>query len=54
MNIDVDQILDIYNRIVTVNDRVWLTEYDELFLIRSVWRLLTIIIQRYLSVSKNR
>lgn len=54
MNVDIDLILDIYTRIVTANDRIWLSDYDELFLIRSVKRLLTLIIQKYLSVSKNR
>lgn len=54
MSVDIDQILDIYSHIVTANDRVWMADYDELFLIRSARLLLVSIMQRYLSQSKNK
>lgn len=54
INVDVDLMLDIYTRIVTANDRIWLSEHDELYLIRSVKKLLNLIIQKHLSVSKNK
>jgi hypothetical protein len=54
MNADIDLVLDIYTHVVTANDRVWLADHDELFLIRSVKRLLSLIILKYLPISKNR
>lgn len=54
INVDVDLMLDIYTKIVTANDRIWLSGHDELFLIRSVKKALNLIIQKHLSLSKNR
>lgn len=54
MSFDLDQILDIYTHIVTANDRIWMADYDELYLIRSIKSLLVSIINRHLTQSKNR
>ncbi|CAG9806092.1 unnamed protein product [Chironomus riparius] len=54
INADVDLMLDIYTKIVTANDRIWLSGHDELYLIRSVKKALSLIIQKHLSLSKNR
>jgi len=54
MNLEVDQILDSYVKIVTSNDRVWLTGQDELYLMRSVNQLLRLILQNNFLSTKNR
>ena len=54
INADVDLMLDIYTKIVTANDRIWLSGHDELYLIRSVKKALSLIIQKHLTLSKNR
>lgn len=54
MSLDIDQILDSYVKIVTSNDRVWLTGQDELYLMRSVKQLLRLILQNNFASSKNR
>lgn len=54
MNLDADLILDSYIKIVAKNDRLWLTDHDELFLMRSVKRLLNLILQNNFENSRNR
>jgi nuclear pore complex protein Nup155 len=54
MNLEVDLILDSYVKTVTSNDRIWHSERDELYLMRSVNRLLHLIIQNSFSNTKNR
>jgi nuclear pore complex protein Nup155 len=54
MNLDADLILDSYLKIVAKNDRLWLTDYDELFLMRSVKRVLNLILQNNFENSRNR
>ena len=54
MNLDVDQILDSYVKIVTSNDRVWLSGSNELYLMESVKQLLYLIIQNNFASIKNR
>lgn len=54
MNFDVDHVLDIYSHIVTANDRIWMSSNDELYLMRSVKRVLVLLIQNNLSTVKNR
>lgn len=54
MNLDVDLILDNYVKIITANDRVWLSGQDELFLMRSVKRVLGLIMQNNFGSTKNR
>lgn len=54
MNFDVDLILDSYTKIVTSNERVWMTGNDELFLVRSVKRMLRLVIQNNFAFTKNR
>ncbi|XP_055641373.1 nuclear pore complex protein Nup154 isoform X2 [Toxorhynchites rutilus septentrionalis] len=43
MNLDVDALLNIYSRLISMNERVWVTEDDELYLVRSTAKLLSII-----------
>ncbi|XP_055597782.1 nuclear pore complex protein Nup154 [Uranotaenia lowii] len=43
MNLDVDSLLNIYSRLVSMNERVWVTEEDELYLVRSTAQLLSIV-----------
>ncbi|XP_058056850.1 nuclear pore complex protein Nup154 [Anopheles bellator] len=44
MNLDVDDLLNIYSRLVSMNERIWVTEDDELYLIRSTAALLALIV----------
>ncbi|KAL9706816.1 hypothetical protein quinque_010334 [Culex quinquefasciatus] len=43
MNLDVDALLNIYSRLISMNERVWVTEEDELYLVRSTSKLLLIV-----------
>jgi nuclear pore complex protein Nup155 len=54
MNIEVDLILDSYVKVITANDRIWLSGQDELFLMRSVKRLLGLIMHNNFASTKNR
>lgn len=54
MNLEIDLILDSYVKIVTSNDRVWLSGQDELYLMRSVKHLLRLIMQNNFASTKNR
>lgn len=54
MNFDADLLLDSYIKIVAKNDRMWLNEHDELFLMRSVKRILNLILQTNFENSRNR
>lgn len=54
MKIDVDMLLDIYNRMVSMNERVWAAEGNEWHLIQSTTRLLEILAdQPYLIPTRN-
>lgn len=53
MNLDIDSIVDIYLQMITANDRIWL-ENDELYLIRAITHLLTLLSQNNLALAKNR
>ncbi|XP_050089224.1 nuclear pore complex protein Nup154 [Anopheles aquasalis] len=44
MNLDIEELLNIYSRLVSMNERIWVTEEDELYLIRSTARLLALIV----------
>lgn len=54
MNLDIDQVLDSYNKILTSNDRVWLSGSNELYLIESAKKLLYLITQNNFATNKNR
>jgi nuclear pore complex protein Nup155 len=54
INLDIDFILDSYVKIVSSNERVWQSDEDELFLVRSVNQLLRLIVQNNFSPTKNR
>ncbi|XP_055543878.1 nuclear pore complex protein Nup154 [Wyeomyia smithii] len=43
MNLDIDGLLNIYARLISMNERVWVTDEDELYLVRSTAKLLSII-----------
>ncbi|XP_058446271.1 nuclear pore complex protein Nup154 [Malaya genurostris] len=43
MNLDIDALLNIYSRLISMNERVWVTDEDELYLVRSTAKLLSII-----------
>lgn len=43
INIDADSILDIYGRMISVNERVWLNEGNEWHLVESTTRLLDML-----------
>ncbi|XP_065080595.1 nuclear pore complex protein Nup154 [Ochlerotatus camptorhynchus] len=43
MNLDVDSMLNIYSRLISMNERVWVTDEDELYLVRSTAKLLSIV-----------
>lgn len=54
MKIDVDMLLDIYNRMVSMNERVWAAEGNEWHLIESTTRLLEILTEQpYLIPTRN-
>ncbi|EAA12437.4 AGAP007999-PA, partial [Anopheles gambiae str. PEST] len=46
MNLDIEELLNIYSRLVSMNERVWVTEEDELYLIRSTSALLSLIVNQ--------
>uniref|UniRef100_A0A182QXT3 Nucleoporin Nup133/Nup155-like N-terminal domain-containing protein n=1 Tax=Anopheles farauti TaxID=69004 RepID=A0A182QXT3_9DIPT len=46
MNLDIEELLNIYSRLVSMNERIWVTEEDELYLIRSTSTLLSLIGQQ--------
>uniref|UniRef100_A0A182JU64 Nucleoporin Nup133/Nup155-like N-terminal domain-containing protein n=1 Tax=Anopheles christyi TaxID=43041 RepID=A0A182JU64_9DIPT len=46
MNLDIEELLNIYSRLVSMNERIWVTEDDELYLIRSTSALLSIIVNQ--------
>ncbi|XP_053675196.1 nuclear pore complex protein Nup154 isoform X2 [Anopheles nili] len=46
MNLDIEELLNIYSRLVSMNERVWVTEDDELYLIRSTSALLSLIVNQ--------
>jgi nuclear pore complex protein Nup155 len=55
MNLDIDSILDIYMRMISMNERVWITDDDELYLIRAIILLLSLLAsQTTLIPAKNR
>lgn len=54
MSLEVDLILDSYVKVITANDRIWLSGQDELFLMRSVKRLLGLIMHTNFASTKNR
>lgn len=54
MNLEIDQILDGYVKIVSNNDRMWLSDQDELYLTRSAQQLLRLVMQNNFASSKNR
>ncbi|XP_035777971.1 nuclear pore complex protein Nup154-like [Anopheles albimanus] len=55
MNLDIEELLNIYSRLVSMNERIWVTEEDELYLIRSTARLLALIVaQPKLVPAKDR
>uniref|UniRef100_A0A336MUH0 CSON006340 protein n=1 Tax=Culicoides sonorensis TaxID=179676 RepID=A0A336MUH0_CULSO len=43
MNLDIDSLLDIYASMVSMNERIWATEDDELYLVRATTKLLSIL-----------
>ncbi|XP_035916028.1 nuclear pore complex protein Nup154 [Anopheles stephensi] len=46
MNLDIEELLNIYSRLVSMNERIWVTENDELYLIRSTAGLLSLIVNQ--------
>uniref|UniRef100_A0A182M8L3 Nucleoporin Nup133/Nup155-like N-terminal domain-containing protein n=1 Tax=Anopheles culicifacies TaxID=139723 RepID=A0A182M8L3_9DIPT len=46
MNLDIEELLNIYSRLVSMNERIWVTEDDELYLIRSTSALLSLIVNQ--------
>uniref|UniRef100_A0A182W7E4 Uncharacterized protein n=1 Tax=Anopheles minimus TaxID=112268 RepID=A0A182W7E4_9DIPT len=46
MNLDIEELLNIYSRLVSMNERIWVTEDDELYLIRSTSGLLSLIVNQ--------
>ncbi|KFB48176.1 AGAP007999-PA-like protein [Anopheles sinensis] len=55
MNLDVEELINIYSRLVSMNERIWMTDRDELYLIRSTTNLLSLIAaQPSLVPLKNR
>uniref|UniRef100_A0A182IXE0 Nucleoporin Nup133/Nup155-like N-terminal domain-containing protein n=1 Tax=Anopheles atroparvus TaxID=41427 RepID=A0A182IXE0_ANOAO len=44
MNLDVEELINIYSRLVSMNERIWMTDRDELYLIRSTSALLRLIV----------
>ncbi|XP_052892720.1 nuclear pore complex protein Nup154 isoform X2 [Anopheles moucheti] len=46
MSLDIEELLNIYSRLVSMNERIWVTEDDELYLIRSTSALLSLIVNQ--------